>query len=87
MFVKFELSTGYSGMDETVIYHFPDDTSDADIDEYGHDLAMDNAESFGCFDNEDYNEDDVECSWEELKGYTEEQIRNEFGDFEEAYID
>ena len=81
MFIKFELGTGYCGMDQEVVYRFPDDTTEEYIDEYGHALAMDNAESYGCFDEEDYDEDSVECGWIKLEGYTEEQVNKEFGYF------
>ena len=84
MFVKFELGTGYTGMDQEVVYRFPDDVPEDAIDEYGFELAIENADSYGCFDEEDYDESDVEYSWVKLEGYTEEQVNEEFEYFEEA---
>jgi hypothetical protein len=45
--IKFQYSTGYCGMDEEEIVEFPDNVTDAELDAYAHDRAIDNALQYG----------------------------------------
>lgn len=92
MFVKFELTTNRVGCDSTQVYKVADESTSDYLDEIGNDLARDNAEMYGVFDDarEEAEEagfdfDESECyrySYEILEDMTEEEIVEEYGDYE-----
>lgn len=92
MFVKFELTTNRVGCDSTQVYKVADESTSNYLDEIGNDLARDNAEMYGIIDEarEEAEEagfdfEESECygySYEILEGMTEEEIVEEYGDYE-----
>ena len=93
MFVKFELTTNRVGCDSTQVYKVPDDSTKEYLDEVGDDLARDNADMYGIIDEarEEAEEagfdfEESECygySYEILEDMTEEEVVEEYGDYEE----
>ena len=47
MFIKYELKTNRVGYDDTVVVEFDDAITEQHIEEYGNDLARDNADMYG----------------------------------------
>lgn len=79
MFVKILMSTTYVGMDSEVVYEAPDDISEETLNDCAHDLARDNAESYGILDGVEDEEEYFSGSWEVLENMTREEIENEYG--------
>ena len=89
MFVLIECKTCQVGTDVSEVREFEDGTSTEDLDSYARDIAYDNAESYGVFDEEraqcedsgvEFNEDDCySYSYTVLEGMTREQIEEEYG--------
>ena len=89
MFVLFNLSTYRAGCDVHEVYEFPDGTSEQEINDYGDNLAYDNAEMHGVFDEarEDCEESGLEfdegeyySSSYEVLNMTREEIEEEYGE-------
>ena len=47
IFIKYELETNRVGYDDTVVVEFDDNVTEEYIEEYGNDLARDNADMYG----------------------------------------
>ena len=71
-YIKFTGSNGYCGCDFETYEKFEDDATSKYLDDYGYDLAKDNAESYeGNFDFEDDEEleeyyENIDWNWEEV---------------------
>ena len=81
MLVLFKLETGYVGEACQEVYEFDNDTSDETLDEYGQELAYDNARMYGRDNDEDL--ENVSHSWEKLN-MTREEAEEEYGSVCEA---
>jgi hypothetical protein len=86
MFVLFTLTTGFAGEDQRVVYEFPEGTTEENISDYGSELAVDNAESYGHYmgddiDGVEYTE--AECNYEILEG-SREEIEEDWGEICQA---
>ena len=76
-YIKFTVSNGYCGCTNEHFEVFEDDMTNEDLDNYGRELARDNAETYAHaatgwdedFESEDEEEeyyDNAECTWVEL---------------------
>ena len=91
-YFKCENSTDMIGTDEILVVGFDDDTSDQYIEEYFHDTAIDNAESYGVLDDakaeceeagiEFIADEHYSYEYEELVDMTVEEIEEEYGEVE-----
>lgn len=87
MFVAFKLETGYVGEETTEVYEFDDDTSEDTLNEYGQQIADDNAEMYGHTAGEDNNGVEYEggtYTYEILEDMTKEEIEEEYGEISRA---
>lgn len=90
MFVLIECKTCQVGTETSDVYEFEEDMDDEGLDAYARDIAYDNAESYGVFDEEramcedsGIEFDESECysySYTVLKDMTREQVIEEYGD-------
>ena len=90
MFVLIECSTCRVGCETSEVYEFEDGSTAKDIDAYASDLAYDNAESYGIFDEEresceesgiEFDESDCyNYSYKILEGMTREEIVEQYGE-------
>lgn len=70
MLVLIKCTTNRVGCDTENVYRFDDDSKDEYIQEYANDLARDNAESYGIFDEERENCDDSGIEFIEDEHYS-----------------
>ena len=92
MFVEFKLTTNRVGCGVTQVFKVRGDCTKEYLNEVGDDLARDNADMYGILDEarEEAEEagfdfEESECygySYEILEGMTEEEIVEEYGDYE-----
>lgn len=73
--IYFKYYTGYCGMEAAEVVEFSDNVTEEELNEYAHQGALDNAESYGIYpteymeneedeDSEDYS-DNIEGCWED----------------------
>lgn len=86
------LETAEVGTDQQIVYAFNDDVKEDEIDSCIHDMAIDNANSYGVLERamEEAEEIGIEFiedeyfsyDYEELEGMTEEDIEDQYGEIE-----
>lgn len=86
MFVKMCLRTNRVGCDFDEVYEVDDNYTDEELTEVAHDLARDNAEMYGIFDDDGDFEDEGNYwgYWERLEG-TREEIEEEYGEINNSW--
>ena len=80
MVVLFKLSTNLCGQESEEVYRFKDDASFEYIEEYGYELARNNAEMFG----NDGDDDEYFMEYEVLEDMSEEEIVENYGEICDA---
>lgn len=90
MFVLIECSTCRVGCETSDVYEFEDGTTEATLEDYAKDIAYDNAELYGIFDDErasceesDIEFDESDCysyEYTVLKDMTREEIEEQYGE-------
>lgn len=90
MFVLIKCDTWYEGCSSTEVYEFADGTDEEALDAYANELAREDAEMYGIFDDEqeacdeagiEFNESDCySYSYEILKDMTREEIEEQYGE-------
>lgn len=94
MFVLIECNTCKVGCDIADVYEFEDGTTEATLEDYAKDVAYDNADLYGIFDEEretceesGIEFDESECysyEYTVLEGMTREQIVEQYGEIIQA---
>lgn len=85
--VLFELKTDYVGCSTTEVYEISDEQvykedesiNEEFISEVGYDLARDNAEMYGIYDDGEFDEEPFSFTYKILTGMTREEIEEEWG--------
>lgn len=81
MFVLITLNTGYVGEEQSMVYEFPPNTKEDDIEAYAYELALDNACMYGHESDEDL--EDI-SSVTKVLDMSREDIIDVYGDIYEA---
>lgn len=60
--IYIKCTTDYPGMTAHYFFEVPEDTTHAELDDFAHNLALDNAESYGIYPWREDGDQDCECS-------------------------
>ena len=82
MFVVFDVNDGEDMESDRYVYSVPDNYSEEDIEMLLDTVAHENADMYGHDDEE--HDDYIGGHYTILEGYTEEQVEDEFGGYEEV---
>lgn len=91
MFVLIKCTTCRVGCDSEMVYEFPDDTTEYELQEYATDTARDNADMYGIIEDEIeeaenscIDEDSCYSGSYEILNKSKDEIEEEYGEIEEA---
>ncbi len=87
------LNTGYYGSEEHVAFSVDDDASEVEINEIVYGMALDHADSYGYYpdDDDDFDEDNdgytngIEGAWEDYEPEKHDRYRSGGGSFEKDF--
>ena len=93
MFVLIKCTTCRVGCDSEMVYEFPDDTTEDELQEYATDTARDNADMYGIIEDEmeeaensyiEFDEDSCYSGSYEILNKSRDEIEEEYGEIEEV---